>query len=141
MTASGSRFKIWYQGATDRSVHSDYISRLEAHLKSVADPDFDFKFTGVNPPASTTHALTEYRIGAAMARNVVKAEREGYDAVAITHFQDAGLHEAKSAVDIPVLGLGETTMLYACSLGRKMGLITIHSLPASTLQLSPMIST
>jgi Asp/Glu/hydantoin racemase len=126
MTASASRYKLWYQGATDRSVHSDYISRLEAHLKSVTDPDFDFKFTGVNPPASTTHALTEYRIGAAIARNVVRAEREGYDAVAITHFQDAGLHEAKSAVDIPVLGLGETTMLYACSLGRKMGLITIN---------------
>ena len=126
MSASGSRYKIWYQGATDRSVHGDYISRLEAHLKSVADPEFTGQFTGVNPPASTTHALTEYRIGAAIARNVVRAEREGYDAVAITHFQDAGLHEAKSAVDIPVLGLGETTLLYSCSLGRKLGLITIN---------------
>lgn len=126
MTATGSRFRIWYQGATDRSVHGDYISRLEAHLKKVADPEFSGQFTGVNPPASTTHALTEYRIGAAIARNVVRAEREGYDAVAITHFQDAGLHEAKSAVDIPVLGLGETTLLYSCSLGRKLGLITIN---------------
>jgi Asp/Glu/hydantoin racemase len=34
--------------------------------------------------------------------------------------------EAKSAVGIPVLGLGETTLLHACTLGRKMGLVTIN---------------
>ena len=34
--------------------------------------------------------------------------------------------EAKAAVDIPVLGLGETTLLHACTLGRKMGLVTIN---------------
>jgi Asp/Glu/hydantoin racemase len=56
----------------------------------------------------------------------VKAERQGYAAVAITHFQDAGLMEAKSAVDIPVLGLGETTLFHACTLGRKIGLVTIN---------------
>src|SRR5207249_11419745 len=43
-------------------------------------------------------------------RNAIEAERQGYDAIAITHFQDAGLAEAKSVVDIPVLGLGETTL-------------------------------
>ncbi len=29
-------------------------------------------------------------------------------------------------VDIPVLGLGETTLLHACTLGRKLGLVTIN---------------
>jgi len=28
--------------------------------------------------------------------------------------------------DIPVLGLGETTLFHACTLGRKLGLITIN---------------
>jgi allantoin racemase len=32
----------------------------------------------------------------------------------------------KSVVDIPVLGLGETTLLHACTLGRKLGLVTIN---------------
>ena len=46
--------------------------------------------------------------------------------MAITHFQDAGLMEVKSVVDIPVLGLGETTLFHACTLGRKLGLVTIN---------------
>jgi len=56
----------------------------------------------------------------------VKAEKEGYDVVAVTHFQDPGLSEAKSAVAIPVLGLGETTLHFALTLGRKIGLVTIN---------------
>jgi len=44
----------------------------------------------------------------------------------ITHFQDAALAEVKSVAKIPVLGLGETTLFHACTLGRKLGLITIN---------------
>ena len=118
--------RIWFQGATDRVHMAPYITKVEAHLKSILDPGFTGTFNTTTPPATTTHALTEYRIGANFIRNAVKAEREGYDAVAITHFQDAALMEAKSAVDIPVLGLGETTLFHACTLGRKLGLVTIN---------------
>ena len=41
----------------------------------------------------------------------------------IGNFQEAGLAGARSAVRIPVIGLGEATMLHACTLGRKIGLI------------------
>jgi len=44
----------------------------------------------------------------------------------ITHFQDAALAEVKSVVDIPVIGLGETTLMHALTLGRKLGLVTIN---------------
>jgi allantoin racemase len=121
-----SKYKIWFQGATDRVHMAPYINRLEPHLKAVLDPDFTFVFTTTSPPATTTHALTEFRIARSLIRNAVEAERQGYAAVALTHFQDAGLMEAKSAVDIPVLGLGETTLYHACTLGRKLGLVTIN---------------
>ena len=55
------------------------------------------------------------------------AEREGYDAFVIGHFQDAGLYEARSVVDIPVLALGEASMLYACQLGQRTGIVTINT--------------
>jgi Asp/Glu/hydantoin racemase len=103
-----------------------YIAKVEAHLKAILDPQFTGTFNTTTPPATTTHALTELRVAGNFIRNAVEAERQGYDAVAITHFQDAGLMEAKSAVDIPVLGLGETTLLHACTLGRKLGLVTIN---------------
>jgi Asp/Glu/hydantoin racemase len=125
-----SKYKIWFQGATDKAYMAPYIDKLEPHLKAVLDPDFSFVFNTTSPPATTTHALTEFRIGRSLIRGAVEAERQGYAAAAFTHFQDAGLMEAKSAVDIPVLGLGETTLFHACKLGRKLGLVTIN--PAFT---------
>lgn len=119
-------YRIWFQGATDRALMAPYIAKVEAHFKAVLEPACSFTFNTTTPPATTTHALTEYRVGANFIRNAVQAEREGYDAVAITHFQDPGLAEAKAAVGIPVLGLGETTLYFACTLGRKLGLVTIN---------------
>jgi Asp/Glu/hydantoin racemase len=119
-------YKIWFQGATDRVHMAPYIAKVEAHLKSILDPDFSASFHTTTPPATTTHAITEFRIAGNLIRNAVKAQQEGYAAMAITHFQDAGLMEVKSVVDIPVLGLGETTLFHACKLGRKLGLITIN---------------
>lgn len=121
-----SKYKIWFQGATDRVQHGAYISKVEPHLKAILDPEFTGTFNTTTPPATTTHAVTEFRVARNIIRNTVEAERQGYDAVAITHFQDAGLAEAKSVVDIPVLGLGETTLFHACTLGRKLGLVTIN---------------
>ena len=121
-----SQYKIWFQGATDRVAHAPYISKVEPHLKAILDPEFAWTFNTTTPPATTTHALTEFRIARNFIRNAVEAERQKYDAIAITHFQDAGLAEVKSVVDIPVLGLGETTLFHACTLGRKLGLVTIN---------------
>jgi Asp/Glu/hydantoin racemase len=118
--------KIWFQGATDRVHMAPYIAKVEVHLKEILDPGFTSTFNTTTPPATTTHALTELRVAANFIRNAVEAERQGYHAVAINHFQDAGLMEAKSAVGIPVLGLGETSLFHACSLGRKLGLVTIN---------------
>ena len=121
-----SKYKIWFQGATDRALMAPYLAKVEAHFKAILEPDFTFTINTTTPPVTTTHALTEFRAARNFIRNAIEAERQGYDAVAINHFQDAGLMEAKAAVDIPVLGLGETTLLHSCTLGRKMGLVTIN---------------
>jgi Asp/Glu/hydantoin racemase len=44
----------------------------------------------------------------------------------MNHFQDVGLYDARASVKIPVLGLGETTLLHACTMGRKLGLLAIN---------------
>ena len=119
-------YKIWFQGATDKVHMAPYIAKVEAHLKSILDPEFSATFRTTTPPATTTHAITEFRIARNLIRNAVEAERQGYDAMAITHFQDAGLAEVKSVAEIPVLGLGETTLHFSLTLGRKIGLVTIN---------------
>jgi allantoin racemase len=123
---SGPKYKIWAQGATDRVHMAPYLARLEPHLRACVDSEFSIDFHTTTPPATTTHAMTEFRIAGAVIRGAVAAEKAGYDCVTVNHFQDAGLAEAKSVVDIPVLGLGETTLLHACMLGRKLGLVTIN---------------
>src|SRR5262249_24145320 len=70
------------------------------------------------------HPLTEFRCAAQTIRNALDAEREGYDAFVIDQFQEPGLLEIRGAVDIPVIGLGEATLLAALSMGRQLGLVT-----------------
>ena len=81
---------------------------------------------GIQPGDRFLHPITEFRCAAAVIRNALTAEEQGYDAFVIGHFQEPGLREARAAVDIPVIGLGEATMLHGCMLGRKLGLITIN---------------
>ena len=48
---------------------------------------------------------------------VVEAERTGYDAFIIGTAPDAGLRDARTLVDIPVIGYSEVSMHMACMLG------------------------
>jgi Asp/Glu/hydantoin racemase len=77
---------------------------------------------------ATRHAIVEFRCAARgdLQRSARRARRL-YDAFVIGHFQDAGLYEARSVVDIPVLALGEASMLYACQLGQRCGIVTINT--------------
>lgn len=123
-SVSGPR-RIWYQSFTDPEEQRPYIERLRDHLTKISDPSFSCEVRGVSPPDKYFHPITEFRIAGQVIRNTIDAERQGYSAFISGHFQEPGLNESKAAVDIPVLGLGESTMLYACTLGRKVGLVTI----------------
>ena len=117
--------RILWQGFVDPTAHHAYVDRLVAYLSDIAGPDTRFEFRGLDPPDRHLHRITETRCAAQAVANVIEAEQEGFDAVIIGHFQDSGLWDARAAVDIPVLGLGETAMLHACTLGHRIGLITI----------------
>jgi Asp/Glu/hydantoin racemase len=119
--------RIWYQSFVDEEHGADYWRYLRAHLAAMADPGTEIEVHGITPHDSYAHALVEFRCAREVIVNAVRAEREGYDAFVVGHFQDAGLYEARSAVDIPVLGLGEATMLHACTLAQRIGLVTINT--------------
>ena len=65
----------------------------------------------------------------ALVENVIEAEREGYDAAVINSFSDAGVKEARSIVNIPVVSVSESSMMYATLLGSKFGIIIPGDLP------------
>jgi Asp/Glu/hydantoin racemase len=118
--------RIWYQSFVDEPNGKTYWDRLRAHLADIVDPGTTVEIHGITPFDSYAHALVEYRCGREAICNAIRAERAGYDAFVIGHFQDAGLYEARAAVDIPVVALGEASMLHACQLGQRIGIVTIN---------------
>jgi Asp/Glu/hydantoin racemase len=117
---------IWYQSFVDPKQQAPYFRQLQRQLAAFSSPGVTFHLQGLTPPDRHLNRLTEFRCAVQVVRNAIRAEAQGYDAVAIGHFQDGGLYEARAAVDIPVLSLGEASMLFACTLGQKIGIVTIH---------------
>mgnify|MGYP000047103007 CR=1 FL=1 len=118
--------KIWYQSYVDYENGAGYWDELRKHLDAIVDPGTEIDIKGITPHDSYAHAIVEFRCAREVICNAVRAEREGYDAFIIGHFQDAGLYEARSVVDIPVLGMGEASMLHACQLGQRSCIVTIN---------------
>jgi Asp/Glu/hydantoin racemase len=117
--------RIWYQSFVHPTEQAPYIDRLQAFLDKGAGAGMKFEVHGLDPPDCHFHPLSEFRCAAQIIRNAIEAERAGYDAFVIGHFQEPGLLEIRGAVDIPVIGLGEASMLAALTMGGRLGLVTI----------------
>ena len=117
--------RIWYQSFVHPTEQAPYIDRLQAFLDRAASPGIRVEVHGLDPPDRHFHPLTEFRCAAQTIRNALEAERAGYEAFVIGHFQEPGLLEIRGAVDIPVIGLGEASLLAALSMGGRVGLVTI----------------
>jgi Asp/Glu/hydantoin racemase len=117
--------RIWYQSFVDPAEQAPYIERLRDRLRATAASGTEIDVHGISPPDRFFHPITEFRCAEQTIHAALAAERGGYDAFVIGHFQEPGLTECRGAVDIPVIGLGEATMLFACSIGRRIGLVTI----------------
>src|SRR6188472_2850843 len=95
------RFRIWAQGATDQIGHRNYLAYPLPHMQNCSDPGFEVEFKTMTPSITTVHALSEARVARAVICGAIAAEREGYAAFFMNHFQDVGLYEARAAVSIP----------------------------------------
>ncbi len=118
--------RICYQSFVDPQEQRPYMVRLQETLAGYAAPHVRFEVQGVSPPDRYLSPLTEFRCADQAIRGAIRAQEQGFDAFVIGHFQEPGLVECRAALDIPVIGLGEATMLYACLLGRTFGLVTIN---------------
>jgi Asp/Glu/hydantoin racemase len=116
---------LWQSFLDPEDAHKPYVDLVRRRLAEIADPGVTFDIVGILPPDRHIHRLTELRCGLVTLRNALAADRGGYDAIAISHFQEPLLGDIRSAVDIPVVSIGEASLLYACTLGQKIGLVTI----------------
>jgi allantoin racemase len=118
--------RILWQGFTSATENAVYVDALVEFLNEVADPGFTFEFRGVDPPDRHLSRMTEWRCAVQAIGSALQAERDGVDAIILGHFQDAGLWELRAGCEVPVIGLGEASMLWACQLGFRFGLITLN---------------
>ena len=123
--------KIWHQSFTVLSDLGPYSDALKAHFKRVARPDTEIVMHGMSPGTFPTnypgsdirHAGIFHLHSMQFVQAGVLAQEQGYDAYAVSTLPDPALREIRALVDIPVIGYGESSMLTACTLGRKFGVL------------------
>lgn len=126
--------RIWHHSFTDLTVMPLYRKTIAEHAAAVLGKDATVSVHGLRPGTYTQgcapiDAIRHRYVAAVQDLQIcdaaMVAEREGFDAMAISCFFDPGLRPARSLVDIPIVSLGESCALTACSLGRKFGMVTL----------------
>jgi allantoin racemase len=126
--------KIWHQSFTDLDAFPLYRETLKTHAGNTVGAEATVVVHGLKPGTYgpgiapmdvNSHGYLRTLNGQQVCEAALAAEAAGYDAFALGCFFDPALQEARSLVDIPVVSLAETTMLTACSLGRKFALISL----------------
>jgi allantoin racemase len=127
--------RIWHQSFTVLADLGAYDAALKAHFKRVARPDTEVVMHGMRagtypsnyPGTDIRHAGVQHLHSVQFVEAAVTAEREGFDAYAISTLPDPALREIRSLVRIPVVGYGESAMLTSCLLGRRFGIMVFIS--------------
>ncbi|MEM4417654.1 MAG: aspartate/glutamate racemase family protein [Nitrososphaerota archaeon] len=86
------------------------------------------EIVALNPsigPVSIESYYDEALATIGVLEEVKRGEAEGFDGYAIACYGDPGLYAAREVARSPVVGIGETSMLMACTLGYKFSIITI----------------
>lgn len=118
--------KILIQSSTNVKSNPAYLEGIKNHAKNVLSSGFVAEIDGVDTPySSEVHFMAyEFLNNQAILKNIMEAEKSGFDAVAFHCFLDPILDEIREIVDIPVIGMAETSMLTSLMYGKKFAIVT-----------------
>lgn len=122
---------LWQSSASlDRFPHYAEAIRSHAHERCATGTLLEVRgVPDLFPDTSALHYKAfDFLNNHALIESALRAEHEGYDAIAVGCFLDPVLDELKELLDIPVLGLAETAMHMACMLGRRFAVLS-HTAP------------
>lgn len=123
--------KIWYQSLFDAGRVPAYFESVRKRVAVVARPDTQVHlhampegvYGGRTPAEAVVYPYIASLHAQLILENALRAEAEGYDVFALSSVQDPALEEARSLLDIPVVGYGEAAMHFACLLGSRFVII------------------
>ena len=103
-----SKLKILWHSSQPVSKFPDYTNAILGHAKKVLGPEVELVIRGVEKGTPDTQFFAfDFLNNAEFFQSVVRAEKEGFDAVALGCFLDPILDEFKEIMQIPVMGMAE----------------------------------
>lgn len=120
-----SKYKILWQSSTAVSGLPAYSAAIKTHAEKILGPDVELTIRGVDAGTMDLHFLYFQSMNDQNVLNsILKASAEGYDGVAVGCFLDSGVQQAREITDMPVVGMAEMGMLFACMYGKKFSIVT-----------------
>ena len=116
--------KLWYQNMSNIDLRPEYKKTLTEYVNSIADPGTTIDCYGV--PTGTfgvQYGCVRYLDVGWLLAAAITAERKGYDAFVIGNLFDAGIHEIRELVNIPVIGHLETSLLLMSTMAKNFSII------------------
>ncbi|MEH6582898.1 MAG: aspartate/glutamate racemase family protein [Halioglobus sp.] len=110
--------------------YNDAMSaEFQQRYQAVISSDTELQVRGLAAgPVPSPENLPDYRnhyyamlLASEVVKSVLAAEAEGADAVVVNCFDDPGVKEARAVASIPVFGICEPSLHFACQLGRDFG--------------------
>jgi Asp/Glu/hydantoin racemase len=118
--------RILYLSLSNAQYSANYFPFLRSYIDALAGPDVEVEIRGARVGRIDSFRFWEALDSVSILDSVLDAEQRGFAAVAIGNILDPALREARSMVDIPVLGLGETCMTTACLMGSQFSLVGVN---------------
>jgi allantoin racemase len=113
---------------------ADKIEERMIFLRSIARDGTEVEYLQVGEgPLAIECAVDHLQAAVQVIKHVEWAERSGYDAIIVWCGGDPGVEEARTLVDVPVIGPGEAMRLLASLAGKHVGRIH-HPLPVLKLR-------
>jgi allantoin racemase len=111
-----------------KEVYASYYELLMRNYNLFKDKETEVTIKDV-PMGLTAGGLISYLAfrltnDTEIIRNMLKAESEGYDAIAGACYFDGGIKAVRNLLSIPVIGPAETSMHLACIMGNSFAVIT-----------------
>jgi len=134
--------RIYHQSFTVLEKLPAYAEAMASHFRKVASPSTEVVMHGMHPDTYRTsypgndiqYAWMQTLHSQQFVLGAIEAEEKGFDAFALMTLPEPSLTEIRSLVDIPVVGYGESAMLAATMLGRRIGVLLFITGMAETIE-------
>ncbi len=122
--------KVFYQsmGVARRSESGLYAQSLMKILQSAAAPGTSVTVRGLGPGKAIAdqYRFLEILDTQEILENGLRAEKDGYDAFLIGNVFEPGLYALREALNIPVMGLCESSVHLACLMGATFSIVNVN---------------